>query len=80
MEWFHYSVIYIMSHKIAQISIILIRISLIFQTSIYFMMMKMISTYPFWYIQVSKLPWGHNLFSIPYYPWEDFLMSTNFVK
>ena len=62
MEWFYYSTIYIMSHKIAQISIILTNISLIFQTSIYFMTTMTIITYPFWYIQASNLPWDHNLF------------------
>ena len=33
-----------------------------FQTSIYFTMMMMMSTYPFWYIQASNLLWGQNLF------------------
>ena len=54
MEWFHYSTIYIMPNKIAQISIILIRISLVFQTSIYFMMMKTMSTYQFRYTVLNK--------------------------
>ena len=49
--------------KIAQISIILIKFSLILQVSIYFRTMTMMITYPFRYIQVWKLPWGQ-FFSI----------------
>ena len=59
-KWFHYSAINIMSHKIVQISIIMTKFSLIFQTSIYFTMMTTtMSTYPLRYIQASNLPWGH---------------------
>ena len=32
------------------------------QTCIYYTMMMTMSTYPFWYIQASNLPWGQNLF------------------